>query len=168
MTSTTEIEARANAAKPDEFYEARQHIGWLKMYVSDMRPENWRDMKDHCDGQLSQLSAELTRLRTALAERDAEIEALRNENGSATTAVAIEINGEKVFVSPRVAAAIASARKDALKDAANVAETASAEEESALSGMRTPKEMDMDRQLLRGSCVALGIAAAIRALGREG
>lgn len=37
----------------------RQHIGWLKIYVAQMNADNWRDMKDLCERQLTDLSSAL-------------------------------------------------------------------------------------------------------------
>lgn len=42
-----------------EATEVQQHLGWLKMYIEGMTPENWRDMRDHADRQLKQLIAAL-------------------------------------------------------------------------------------------------------------
>lgn len=41
--------------------EIQQHIGWLKMYVEGMSPENWRDMRLRCERQIEQLSAAMQR-----------------------------------------------------------------------------------------------------------
>ena len=43
-------------AATERDYIIWQHIGWLKTYIAEMTPENWRDMRLRCERQLSELS----------------------------------------------------------------------------------------------------------------
>ncbi len=38
-----------------------QHIGWLKLYLAEMRPENWRDMRDYAERQVERLQRDICR-----------------------------------------------------------------------------------------------------------
>ncbi|OGT54425.1 MAG: hypothetical protein A3E01_02945 [Gammaproteobacteria bacterium RIFCSPHIGHO2_12_FULL_63_22] len=46
-------------AATERGYIIRQHVGWLKTYVAEMTPENWRDMRLRCERQLGELSGAL-------------------------------------------------------------------------------------------------------------
>ena len=39
--------------------EADQHIGWLKLYLAEMRPGTWQDMRDYAERQLARLEKSL-------------------------------------------------------------------------------------------------------------
>jgi hypothetical protein len=39
--------------------EVKQHIAWLRLFVSTMTAANWRDMQANCERQLDRLAGEL-------------------------------------------------------------------------------------------------------------
>lgn len=56
---------RITSASLTELELARQHIEWLRIYVLGMKAENWRDMRDHAERQLNELSEIIYRLDAA-------------------------------------------------------------------------------------------------------
>jgi hypothetical protein len=47
--------------------ELRQHLSWLRTYVEEMTPDNWRDMKLRAERQLGKIDA-LARHRSVAVE----------------------------------------------------------------------------------------------------
>jgi hypothetical protein len=36
-----------------------QHLAWLRLYAVEMKPQNWRDMRDRIETQIEKLEVEL-------------------------------------------------------------------------------------------------------------